>query len=61
VGPWLEKARAVLGDAEGALALRSAYGPVPRPQEYPAPDEERARAMIASRFGSFFRKLERQP
>jgi hypothetical protein len=61
VGPWLEKARAVLGDAEGALALRSAYGPVPRPQEYPAPDEERARAMITSRFGSFFRKLERQP
>ncbi len=61
VGPWLEKARAVLGDAEGALALRSAYGPVPRPQDYPAPDEERARAMIASRFGSFFRKLERRP
>lgn len=61
VGPWLEKARAVLGDAEGALALRSAYGPVPRPQDYPAPDEERARAMIASRFGSFFRKLERKP
>jgi exodeoxyribonuclease V gamma subunit len=61
VGPWLEKARAVLGDAEGALALRSAYGPVPRPQDYPAPDEQRARAMIASRFGSFFRKLERRP
>ena len=61
VGPWLEEARAVLGDAEGALALRSAYGPVPRPQDYPAPDEERARAMIASRFGAFFRKLERQP
>jgi hypothetical protein len=61
VGPWLEEARALLGDAEGALALRSAYGPVPRPQDYPAPDEQRARAMIASRFGSFFRKLERQP
>jgi len=60
VGPWLEKARAVLGDAEGALSLRSAYGPVPRPQDYPAPAEERARAMIASRFGPFFRKLERQ-
>jgi exodeoxyribonuclease V gamma subunit len=61
VGPWLEKARAVLGDAEGALTLRSAYGPVPRPQDYPAPDEERARAMIASRLGTFFRKLERRP
>jgi exodeoxyribonuclease V gamma subunit len=61
VTPWLEKARAVLGDAEGALSLRSAYGPVPRPQDYPAPDEERARAMIAARFGSFFRKIRRQP
>jgi exodeoxyribonuclease V gamma subunit len=61
VGPWIEKARDVLGDAVGPLALRSAYGPVPRPQEYPAPDEERARAILASRFGAFFRKLERQP
>jgi exodeoxyribonuclease V gamma subunit len=61
VGPWIEKARDVLGDAEGALALRSAYGPVPRPQDYPAPDEDRARAILASRFGAFFRKLERQP
>ncbi len=61
IGPVIEEARDVLGDAEGALALRSAYGPVPRPQNYPAPDEERARAIIASRFGAFFRKMERQP
>jgi exodeoxyribonuclease V gamma subunit len=61
LGPHLEKARAVLGDAEGALALRSAYGPVPRPQRYPSPDEDRARAMAEARFGLFFRKLERTP
>jgi len=59
--PYLEKARALLGDAEGALALRSAYGPVPRPQAYPSPDEERARAMADARFGLFFRKLQRTP
>ena len=61
VTPWLEEAREVLGDSEGALALRSAYGPVPRPHEYPAPGEERARVMIAARFGAFFDKLGRAP
>jgi exodeoxyribonuclease V gamma subunit len=61
VVPWIEKARDVLGDAEGALPLRSAYGPVPRPQDYPAPDEDRARAILAARFGAFFRALEREP
>jgi exodeoxyribonuclease V gamma subunit len=59
--PYLEKARSILGDAEGALALRSAYGPVPRPQAFPSPDDERARAMADARFGLFFRKLERMP
>ncbi len=61
MGPVIEEAREILGDAEGALALRSAYGPVPRPQDYPAPDEEHARAILGSRFGAFFRKMERQP
>ncbi len=61
VTPWLDGARDRLGDSEGALALRSAYGPVPRPHEYPAPGEDRARAMIASRFGAFFDKRERTP
>jgi exodeoxyribonuclease V gamma subunit len=56
--PWLEQARDKLRDREGPLALRSAYGPVPRPQEYPVPAEERARAMIAARFGVFFAKRE---
>jgi hypothetical protein len=56
--PWLEQARDKLRDKEGPLALRSAYGPVPRPQEYPVPAEQRARAMIASRFGAFFAKKE---
>jgi exodeoxyribonuclease V gamma subunit len=58
---WLEEARDLLGDAEGALALRSAYGPVSRPHDYAAPDEERARAMIGARFGAFFGKRERTP
>ena len=59
VGRWLEQARAVLGDAEGALALRSRTVPCLRPQDYPAPDEDRVRmTSIASRFGTFFRKLE---
>lgn len=50
----LEAARERLRDGDGPLALRSAYGPVPRPQEYPAPDETTARAMIARRFGALF-------
>jgi exodeoxyribonuclease V gamma subunit len=50
----LEEARAKLGDAERPLALRSAYGPVPRPAAYPAPDEGAAQTMIARRFGAFF-------
>jgi hypothetical protein len=53
---WLEEARDKLRDRDGPLALRSAYGPVPRPHEYPVPDEARARAMVASRFGALFEK-----
>jgi exodeoxyribonuclease V gamma subunit len=56
VVPWLEQARDKLRDRLGPLPLRSAYGPVPRPHEYPLPDEERAQAMIASRFGPVFAK-----
>jgi exodeoxyribonuclease V gamma subunit len=61
--PFVEEARAILGDAEGALPLRSAYGPVPRPQGYPAPDEPRAAELARTRFGAFFRKrvTERAP
>jgi exodeoxyribonuclease V gamma subunit len=61
LGRWLEEARTQLGDAEGALALRSAYGPVPRPQDYPAPDDPHAEALAAARFGTFFRKRARTP
>jgi exodeoxyribonuclease V gamma subunit len=57
----VERARAALGDAEGALALRSAYGPVPRPQDYPAPDDARAGAMVERRFGAFFHKKIEEP
>ena len=43
VVPVLEEARDKLRGGDGPPALRSAYGPVPRPQEYPIPDEGRAR------------------
>jgi hypothetical protein len=51
----------MLGKSDGPLALRSAYGPVPRPQTYPAPDEARARAMAEARFGLFFRSRSLRP
>ncbi len=49
VVPFLEEARDRLG-GDGPPALRSAYGPVPRPQSYPLPVEADARAMIERRF-----------
>ncbi len=49
VTPFLEEARDRLG-GDGPPALRSAYGPVPRPQSYPLPAEAQARAMIERRF-----------
>jgi hypothetical protein len=52
----LESARDRLRDSDGPLALRSAYGPVPRPHEYPVPDEAAARTMIEQRFGVLFEK-----
>jgi exodeoxyribonuclease V gamma subunit len=54
IAPVLEEARDKLRDGRQPLALRSAYGPVPRPQEYPIPDEEAARAKVAHRFGPLF-------
>ncbi|HEY1696385.1 MAG TPA: exodeoxyribonuclease V subunit gamma [Polyangiaceae bacterium] len=47
----LEEARDRMRGGDGPPALRSAYGPVPRPQEYPLPTEAAAQAMIATRFG----------
>ncbi len=52
----LEAARELMGDGDGPMALRSAYGPVPRPQAYPLPDEAAARAMFARRFGLIFER-----
>jgi exodeoxyribonuclease V gamma subunit len=49
VVPVLEEARDKLG-GDGPPALRSAYGPVPRPQSYPLPGESAARGMIERRF-----------
>jgi exodeoxyribonuclease V gamma subunit len=58
VSPTIQEAREKLADSEGPPALRSAYGPVPRPHRYPAPDEQRAREMIRQRFSLFFDKRE---
>lgn len=58
VVPVLQEARDRLaGGGDGGLALRSAYGPVPRTHVHPIPDEETARAMIARRFGPLLAAL----
>jgi exodeoxyribonuclease V gamma subunit len=57
----IEEARREEQRANLGPALRSSYGPVPRPHEYPAPDEESAQAMIASRFFFFFEKRAEVP
>jgi exodeoxyribonuclease V gamma subunit len=54
--PVLEEARDRLG-GDGPPALRSAYGPVPRPESYPLPDEAGARAMIDRRFAPILAAL----
>jgi exodeoxyribonuclease V gamma subunit len=54
--PCVQVARDMLRDGDGPPALRSAYGPVPRPHEYPIPEEDVARAMVARRFGVLFEK-----
>jgi len=56
LGPRLAEAQMKLRDSDGPLALRSAYGPVPHPHEYPLPEEESARDMVARRFGLLFAK-----
>jgi exodeoxyribonuclease V gamma subunit len=61
VRAWLEQARDKLTDREGPLPLRSAYGPVPRPHEFPIPDEETARALVARRFGALFSRWQELP
>jgi exodeoxyribonuclease V gamma subunit len=50
----LSEARDKLREGRGRMALRSAYGPVPRPDTYRLLDEETARAMAASRYGALF-------
>jgi exodeoxyribonuclease V gamma subunit len=54
----LEQARAKLKISRGPLALRSAYGPVPRPHEAPIPDEAHVREMVSRRYGVLFAKWE---
>jgi RecC C-terminal domain len=57
----LEEARDRLRDRTGPMPLRSAYGPVPRPHEYPLPSEADARQMVARRFGPLFAKRKEAP
>ena len=59
--PWLETARDKMGDGDGPMAIRSAYGPVPRPHEYPIPEEAVARAMFDRRLGAIFEKRRQEP
>lgn len=54
----IEEARDKLRGGDGPPALRSAYGPVPRPQEYPTPDEATVREMIDRRFGPMLARDE---
>jgi exodeoxyribonuclease V gamma subunit len=61
IGPVLQEARDKMSGGDGPPALRSAYGPVPRPQEFPVPEEDRARAMVAARFGLVFRRPQEKP
>jgi hypothetical protein len=55
----LADAQSKLRDSDGPLALRSAYGPVPHPDEYPLPEDAAARAMVERRFGLLFAKRRR--
>jgi exodeoxyribonuclease V gamma subunit len=57
----LEEAQDRLRDRTGPMPLRSAYGPVPRPHEYPLPSEADARQMVARRFGPLFAKRKEAP
>lgn len=54
--PVLVEARDKLA-GDGPPPLRSAYGPVPRPQSYPLPDEATARGAIDRRFAPILAAL----
>jgi hypothetical protein len=59
--PVIEVARDKLRGGDGPLELRSAYGPVPRPQDYAIPEEGAARAMVDARFGVLLRPNPEKP
>jgi exodeoxyribonuclease V gamma subunit len=61
VGPHVEAAHALMGDGDGPPALRSTYGPIPRTQDYPIPDEDAARTMVEARFAAIFEKWRHVP
>jgi exodeoxyribonuclease V gamma subunit len=51
ISDWVERARGRMGDSDERSGLRSAYGPVPRVREYPAPDGATIDAIVVRRFG----------
>jgi exodeoxyribonuclease V gamma subunit len=61
IAPYVQAAIQKLKQSEGAPTLRSAYGPIPRPHLYPAPEEARAVEMVERRFGLLFSKRKDQP
>ncbi|HEY4014155.1 MAG TPA: exodeoxyribonuclease V subunit gamma [Polyangiaceae bacterium] len=61
ISPFVEDAHDLMGDGDGPPALRSTYGPIPRTQEYPLPDEDKARAMVEARFATLFEKWRLLP
>jgi exodeoxyribonuclease V gamma subunit len=56
VSTWVARAKTRAGDTDGRPALRSLYGPVPRPTKYPLLDEPTARAIVERRFGLMLQK-----
>jgi hypothetical protein len=52
----LAEARNKMRGSDGPLALRSAYGPVPHPGDYPLPEESVARERVDRRFGLLLAK-----
>lgn len=61
LGPWVERARQLLGDDDDRGGLRSSYGPIPRPAQYGSPDEASAQIMARRRFGLMLERRSSPP
>jgi exodeoxyribonuclease V gamma subunit len=57
ISAWIDEQREKVRAQRGsAFKIRWSPGPVPHPEDYPAPPEDAARAMIERRFRPFFEK-----